>query len=68
MKKTQKERILDYLKTHKEITGLDCALILRIVEYRHPIMELRREGYNITGEWKSTENGTRYVLYKLVEK
>lgn len=63
--KTQKERILAYLLEHKEISGLVAMLELNIMEYRHPIMELRKEGYNITGTWKTSNNGRRYILYKL---
>ena len=69
MKKTAKERILEYLKQNKTITGLECVLRLGIVEYRHPIMQLRNEGYNITGEMKTNKDtGTIYKVYKLEEK
>lgn len=63
--KTQKERILDYLLKHKQISGLVAMLDLNIMEYRHPIMELRKEGYKINGTWKTSENGRRYILYTL---
>jgi len=63
--KTQKERILDYLLKHKQISGLVAMLELNIMEYRHPIMELRKEGYSISSTWKTSDSGRKYVLYKL---
>ena len=69
MRKSNKERILDYLKNNKTITGLECQLKLGILEYRHPIMELRNEGYNITGKMTTNKNtGAIYKTYTLEEK
>jgi len=63
--KSSKERILNYLLQHKQISGLVAMLDLNIMEYRHPIMELRKEGYKISSTWKTSDSGRRYVLYKL---
>lgn len=64
MKKTQKERILDYLKINKTITSLECVYNLKIVDLQHSIMELRKEGYNITDTWVKSDNAM-YKRYKL---
>lgn len=64
MKKSQKERVLDYLINNKTITSLECVYKLSIVDLQHSIMELRRDGYNITDEW--INNGeARFKRYKL---
>ena len=63
-KPSQKSRILQYLLDFKEITSLECVYRLQIVDLQHSIMELRKEGYNITDEW--INNGdTRYKRYRL---
>ena len=64
MRKSQKERILDFLIENKTITSLECVYKLSIVDLQHSIMELRKEGYNITDEWISNGNA-RYKRYKL---
>lgn len=66
MKKSQKERILDYLKINKTITSLECVYKLQIVDLQHPIMELRREGYNIKDRWKKGQYN-KYKVYELGE-
>ena len=64
MKKSQKERVLDYLINNKTITSLECVYKLSIVDLQHAIMELRRDGFNITDEW--INNGdARFKRYKL---
>jgi len=64
MKQTQKERVLNYLETNKTITSLECVYNLKIVDLQHAIMELRKEGYNITDIWKKGEN-SQYKEYRL---
>lgn len=64
MRKSQKERVLDYLINNKTITSLECVYKLSIVDLQHAIMELRRDGFNITDEW--INNGdTRFKRYTL---
>lgn len=64
MRKSQKERIIDYLKLNRTITSLECVYELHIVDLQHPIMELRREGYRIIDKWEKSENARykRYIL------
>lgn len=64
MKKTQKEKVLDYLIINKTITSLECVYKLNIVDLQHAIMELRKDGINITDEWIDNGN-TRFKRYKL---
>lgn len=64
MRKSQKERILQYLKDFKTITSLECVYRLNIVDLQHSIMLLRKEGYLITDKWEQSENA-RYKRYTL---
>ncbi len=64
IKRTQKERVLDYLKNNKTITSIECVYRLNIVDLQKAIQLLRQDGWNITDEWK-TNGDTRYKLYKL---
>ena len=64
MKLSQKQKVLNYLINNKTITSLECVYKLSIVDLQHSIMELRRDGYNITDEW--INNGeARFKRYKL---
>lgn len=63
-KPTQKERVLDYLKTFKTITSLECVYRLKIVDLQKAIQLLRQEGYNITDTWEHSETAM-YKRYKL---
>lgn len=64
--KTQKERVLDYLKQFKTITSLECVYRLNIVDLQHAIMELRKDGYKITDIWEHTET-SMFKRYRLEE-
>lgn len=64
MKLSQKQKVLNYLINNKTITSLECVYKLSIVDLQHAIMELRRDGFNITDEW--INNGdTRFKRYTL---
>lgn len=63
-RRTQKERVLDYLKSNKTITSIECVYRLNIVDLQKAIQLLRQDGWNITDEWK-TNGDTRFKLYKL---
>lgn len=70
MKKTQKEIVLEHLQKHKQINTLVCFLKYHITDLQHSIYELRKEGYNITDEWKKSkgEYANKYKEYYLVEE
>lgn len=63
-KLSQKDRVLQYLKDFKTITSLECVYRLQIVDLQHAIMELRRDGYNITDKWEHSDTAMykRYML------
>lgn len=66
MYRSQKERVLDYLKQYGKITSLECYDKLRIVDLQHAIYELRKEEYNITDRWvKGNDTRTQYKEYRL---
>lgn len=65
-RRTQKERVLQYLKDFKTITSLECVYRLNIVDLQHAIMELRKDGYNITDTWVHTET-SMFKRYRLEE-
>ena len=70
MKRTQKDIVLEHLRTHKSINTLVCFLKYHITDLQHAIMLLRKEGYNIKGEWKKStgEYANKYMEYYLIEE
>lgn len=66
---SQKERILRYIKETGSISSYECMLNLGICDLQHSIMELRREGYNITDRWESSKSvlnrKSKYKVYTL---
>jgi hypothetical protein len=64
IRQTQKERVLNYLKTFKTITSLECVYRLNIVDLQKSIQLLRKEGYKITDtiEHNDTSWWKRYKL------
>ena len=68
--KTKKQRLLEYLKTHKRgITGQDALKKLGLYRLSGEIHQLRNAGYNIVTsmEEKEEEDGriTTYARYYL---
>lgn len=69
-KKTQSERVLDYLRTHKYVTAIDgftkfqpCITQIHTVVYR-----LRSDGYDIKSNIvKNKKTGERYSRWSLGE-
>ena len=53
---TQKEMVLDYLRTHGSITTLESMKKLLILDLQSNIRYLRNEGYNITDEYITRKN------------
>lgn len=64
VKQPQKIRVLNYLIENKTITSLECVYKLNIVDLQHAIMELRKDGFNITDEW-ITNGDARFKRYTL---
>ena len=63
-KKTQKERVLDYIRRNGSISSLECALHLRIMDLQGVVRDLKKEGYNIASIWEKNNNAIykRYFL------
>lgn len=66
-KRTQRDKILSYLRTHGTLTVREAITELNIMSAPKRIEELRKEGYIIPLEWRQTETGSRYGVYRLEE-
>jgi hypothetical protein len=67
--RSQVDILLDYLKEHRSITGLECIQRLGILNYKGRISDLRKLGQNIETVWEISENiygeTKRYARYYL---
>lgn len=66
-KRTQRVRVLTYLREHGSLTVREAVTELNVMSAPKRIEELRKEGYPITLEWVQTESGSRYGVYRLRE-
>lgn len=66
-KRTQRDKILSYLRKHGTLTVREAITELNIMSAPKRIEELRKEGYPITLDWVHTQSGSRYGVYKLEE-
>ena len=66
-KRTQRDKVLAYLKEHETLTVREAVEVLNIMSAPKRIEELRKMGYSIPLEWRQTENGNRYGVYRLEE-
>ena len=66
-KRTQRDKVLSWLKRNGSLTVRDAVTELNIMSAPKRIEELRKMGYPITLEWKQTEAGSRYGVYRLTE-
>ena len=70
MRRTQVDKILDYLKTHDSITTIEAFNKLGCTRLAAQVFYLKQKGYNITSTMKKvkTENGTTTIAeYSLVK-
>ena len=65
MKQKQTAIVLDWLQTNGELTTREAVTELNIMSLPRRIMELRRAGYDITMEYRTSPNGARYGVYSL---
>ncbi len=65
--RTQRDRVLDWLKTHGELTTREAVTELNIMSLTKRISELRRDGIGIKTEWRTSTNGAKYGVYSLAE-
>ena len=66
-KRTQRDRVLAYLREHGTLTVREAVEVLNIMSAPKRIEELRKMGYAIPLEWAQTETGSRYGVYRLEE-
>lgn len=66
-RKTQRERIVEYLETHESITSLEAAIHLGIMDLPKRISELVRDGYPIK-KTPVTRPHKKPVLHYSIEK
>lgn len=68
MKKTQNEKILDYIDEHGSITPVDAFRDLGITRLAARIHDLRMDGFSITGEMVEGQNRfgdkVRFMSYR----
>lgn len=67
MKQKQTLRVLDWLRTNKELTTREAVTELSIMSLPRRIMELRRAGYQIDMTYRTSDAGYRYGVYTLRE-
>jgi hypothetical protein len=56
MKKTQAERVLDYIRDFGSITQLEALRDIGVMRLASRISDLRKDGYNIEGKTEAVEN------------
>ena len=68
----QREQIYDYMTDFGSITPMEAFADLGITKLATRVSEMRKEGVDIIGEWKSTKNRygktVRYMRYRLGEQ
>ena len=65
--KTQKDRVLDWLKNKGELTTREAVTELNIMSLTKRISELRRDGIGIKTEYRKSTTGAKYGVYSLVD-
>lgn len=72
MKKTIKERVLDYINEYGSITGLEAYLDLGTFSLREAVRDLRKEGIDIKSKYETSlnrwGNKVSYKRYYLEEE
>lgn len=67
-KRIQKARVLGYIGKHGEITVRDAVTELGVLSLPARIRDLRKDGYPIIRIWRTSADGARYGVYKLVKE
>lgn len=65
--KTQTDKVLEWLRKYDGLTTREAVLELNIMCLPKRIEELRKQGYRIETNYKTTNNGARYGVYSLTE-
>jgi len=61
----QTDKVLKWFEQHDELTTRQAVIDLNIMSLPRRVMELRRSGYNITFEYRTSRTGALYGVYKL---
>lgn len=65
---SDKQKILDYLKSHGELSALDAWKEFNILtSLRSRISDLRKDGYNISTTI-ATSGDKHFAIYKLIQE
>lgn len=65
--RTQRDRVLDWLRAHGELTTREAVLELNIMSLPKRIEELRKSGIMIRMDYRTSSTGARYGVYTLAE-
>lgn len=61
--KTQRDRVLEWLYKHGELTTRDAVVELGIMSLPKRIEELRKSGHAIKTEYRTSRDGARFGVY-----
>lgn len=64
--RTQRDKVLDWLKAHGELTTREAVTELNIMSLPKRIEELRKSGHAIRTDYRTTASGARYGVYSLI--
>lgn len=64
-KKSQREKVLDYLMTGNDITNDKAMSLFQIRRLSAIIHRLRQDGLKVQKVWKQSFSGSRYASYTL---
>lgn len=65
--KTQRDRVLEWLYKHGELTTREAVIELGIMSLPKRIEELRKSGHVIKTDYRTSASGARYGVYSLVD-
>lgn len=65
--KTQRDRVLEWLYKHGELTTREAVIELGIMSLPKRIEELRNSGHAIKTDYRTSANGARYGVYSLID-
>ena len=61
-------KVLQYLKSHRAMTKIECISRLGILNVGDNIMKLRRKGYPIVTYMIPQEDGSDFASYRLIKQ
>ncbi len=64
-KRSQKMKILEYLKEGGELTALKALTLFGCLRLGARIWDIKKMGYEIQRDWIETADGARVAVYKM---